>query len=739
MKTNRRKFIKISTAGAGTMMMPFSLPNIFSSEDKKNIKLKKIPTYCEVCFWKCAGWAYVDKNNNIKKIVGNKFDPHSNGRFCPRGTGGVGMYNDPDRLKQPMMRKIIKGEQKFVTVSWNEAFDFIAQKMKDIKEEHGAESLGLFNHGSGGKHFSTLFKAFGSSNITAPSYAQCRGPRDEAFRATFGKYVGSPEPVDIKNTDCLVLIGNHIGENMHNNPVQEVADIQDRSATIITVDPRLSTIAAHSKYWLPIKPSTDLALLLAWINVIIYGDIYDKEYVAKYTTGFDKLKTHVKDFTPEWAEKITEIPAKDIKKTAWEMAQAAPKVIIHTGRHVTWYGDDTQRLRAIAILNAILGSYGRKGGYYLPNKGKLPKMPLPAFPKPRWSWKEVKGDKYPYAKTSVANSFVDASHPDYKGKYKLKGWFAVGTNLTTTIPDIKRMTEAIDNLDLFVVVDTMPAEICSYADVILPECTYLERYDHVRISPHRNANFAVRMPAVKPKYLTKPASWMVKKLGDRLGLQSYFPYKDFSEVIDWQLRQIGSSLEDMKQRGVKLQPELNKDLFIKDGENYNFKTPSGKIELYSNELKEKGFDPLPVYTKHEEPEKGFYRLNYGRAPMHTFTRTTNNPNLTDLMDSNTLWVNSITARENNLKNEQDVWLKNQDGIISSFSIKIRITERINPNMVYMIHGFGRANKMLKNSYGKGISDSELITNIKIDPIMGSTGMRANFVTFITEKPKNTKI
>ena len=128
------------------------------------------------------------------------------------------MYNDPDRLKEPMMRKTRNGKDEFVRVTWNEAFDFIAQKMKDIKAEHGAESLALLNHGSGGKHFTTLFKAFGSKNIVAPSYAQCRGPRDEAFISTFGRTVGSPEPADIKNTNCLVLIGNHIGENMHNQP-----------------------------------------------------------------------------------------------------------------------------------------------------------------------------------------------------------------------------------------------------------------------------------------------------------------------------------------------------------------------------------------------------------------------------------------------------------------------------------------------------------------------------------------
>jgi thiosulfate reductase/polysulfide reductase chain A len=164
-------------------------------------------------------------------------------------------------------------------------------------------------------------------------------------------------------------------------------------------------------------------------------------------------------------------------------------------------------------------------------------------------------------------------------------------------------------------------------------------------------------------------------------------------------------------------------------------TPSGKIELYSQQLEQFGFDPLPKYTVHPEAPEGFFRLNYGRAPMHTFTRTANNPHLTDIMDENTLWVNPKIAEKHGLKMGQYIWLENQDGIKSEFSIKIRVTERIGPHSVYMVHGFGHANKLLSRSYGRGISDTQLITKVAVDPIMGGTGMRGNFVKFITEKPE----
>jgi len=305
MKT-RREFIKISAAGAGAAALGLQALNVkgfdlFPKEERDAVSdedMTPYPTYCEVCFWKCAGWTYVDKKGKIRKIIGNKNDPHCNGRLCPRGTGGIGMYYDEDRLKYPLIRETKSdGTQYFRRASWDEALDKVANKMKEIAEKYGPESFGLFNHGNPGGHFEHLMRAYGSETNAEPAFAQCRGPRSVAYFATFGAYIGSPENTDIRDTKCLVLIGSHIGENMHNSQVQEMSQAIDNRATIITVDPRLSTAASKSKYWLPIKPSTDIALLLAWIHVLIYEDIYNKEFVEKYTFGFDQLKEHVKNFT----------------------------------------------------------------------------------------------------------------------------------------------------------------------------------------------------------------------------------------------------------------------------------------------------------------------------------------------------------------------------------------------------------------------------------------------------------
>lgn len=740
MKT-RRDFIKISAIGLGATAVTAGAvkaglgSSLFGNENDTGTEtLRRVPTFCEVCFWKCAAWAHVTEDGNIKKITGNDDDPQCNGRLCPRGTGGVGMFNDPDRLKTPLMRVTKDGKQTYREASWDEALGFISTKMNELKVKYGPESMALFFHGSSGNHFSHLMKAYGTTNLAAPSFAQCRGPRDVGFDATFGESVSSPEVTDIRDTKCLVLIGSHIGENMHNGQVQEMSAAIDKGAVIITVDPRLSTAASKSKYWLPIKPSTDIALLLAWIHVLINDELYNKEYVSAYAEGFDELKAHVKNFTPEWAYGITTLKPALIRSTAREMANAAPSVIIHPGRHAAWYGDDVQRSRAMAILNALLGSWGNRGGFFFKEGIKIPEFPHPEYPKPAWSWKELLDGKYPLANEAVTNSVIEASYPSDGREARIKGWIISGTNLVASVPLKEELTKAMQSLDLLVVVDTMPMEITGFADVVLPECTYLERYDDIRATAHREPTLCLRMPAVEPKNQTKPAWWIAKQLGERLGLGAYFNYNDYSEVLDWQLKQVGSSLEELKKIGVK-KASRKTSPYIEPGTDHQFKTASGKIQLYSHEMAEAGFDPMPVFTQHPEPQEGFYRLIYGRAPMHTFSRTANNPNLVALMPENSVWINPQVARIWGIKKDQYVWLKNQDGAVSNFAVKVRLTERIRWDSVYIVHGFGHHHKPLKFAYGRGVNDTELITNVMFDPIMGGTGMRGNFITFLTVDPR----
>jgi len=335
--------------------------------------------YCDICPWRC-GIVVKSVGNRVYKIDGNPKDPKSRGRLCARGQAGVSFLYDPDRLKQPMIRAGERGEGKFKNATWEEALDYSAQKLKALKDKYGPESLAVFGHTSGDFWFTDYFaQAFGSVNSAKPSVTMCTAPREEASIITTGRSIGNHEPVDWEKSKCIVLIGTHIGEDARNTMMQDLATARANGAKLIVVDPRYSSAAMKVDHWLPLKPGTDTALLLAWMNVLIAEKLYDAEFVTTWTVGFDKLAAHVKEFTPEWAEPITELPADRIRETARAFGKARPSSVIVPGRHVVWYGNDTQRMRAVYILMGLTGSYGREGGLYFNKPPYLEEIPHPPF------------------------------------------------------------------------------------------------------------------------------------------------------------------------------------------------------------------------------------------------------------------------------------------------------------------------------------------------------------------------
>jgi thiosulfate reductase / polysulfide reductase chain A len=366
-KLTRRAFIDISKSAliAGSVGLSaasmFGKTEISAASKKENVRI--VPSYCDVCFMTC-GINVTVKNGKAIKIEGNPHHPISRGKLCPRGTGGLGQLYDPNRLKTPLIRTTRLGIQRFDSVSWDEAFDFIALKMNRIRRDFGPEALALLKHGKGATPFVDLWHALGSKTEGHASYAQCRGARDLGFKLTFGDSPGGIERVGLDKAKVVAFIGAHLGENMHNITVQDYTHGLRNGAQNIVVDPRFSTTAGKAKYWLPIKPGSDIALLLAWMHTLIYEDLYDKEYIEKNASGFELLKSHVKNTTPEWAAPHTSLPAKEIRATAIELGKAIPHALLFPGRRYAWYGDDTQRARAVAIVNALLGAWGSDSGFF---------------------------------------------------------------------------------------------------------------------------------------------------------------------------------------------------------------------------------------------------------------------------------------------------------------------------------------------------------------------------------------
>lgn len=728
MAFTRREFIKIGAVAGGVATASGLTTNWWNLQahplrDPKTDGDHVVPSFCELCFWKCGVLAHV-KGGRVTKVVGNPAHPLSKGRLCPRGEAATALLYDPDRLKTPLLRRSKRGQQVFEAVSWSTALDETARQMDAIRTKYGPEAFALFTHGWGGSWFTRLMQAYGSPNVAAPSYAQCRGPREVAFTLTFGQGLGSPESIDIENARTITLLGSHLGENMHNTQVQEFATAIGRGAQLIVVDPRFSVAASKAKFWLPIKPGTDIALLLAWMNVIIAEKRYDADYVAKYAAGFDELTKHVADKTPEWAYPITGIRPDTIRETARLIAASRPASLIHPGRHVTWYGDDTQRLRAVAILTALLGAWGRRGGYILPSAMELPKYPgkKPAAPA-RAVVDRAQPSLYPLADETLASGVCDATIPG-KAPYQLKGWMAYGTNLLQALPAPRQTEKAIQQLDFLVAIDVLPAEITGWSDVVLPESTYLERWDDAWAPAYKEPFIALRRPAVEPMYDSKPGWWIARELATRLGLHDYFDWNEPSEVVRWRVEAAKQDFRTLLVNGVVTGPRA--PVSEEEGLALSFDTPSKKIELFSATLAGAGFDPIPNYRPHAQPPEGMYRLLFGRAPTHTFGRTANNRLLGSVFGENEVWINAAIAKTLEVKNGERVVLENQDGVRSA-PVKAKVTERIRGDCVYMVHGWGHSANGLKFAKGRGASDSELVTRYETDPIMGGTGMSVNFV------------
>jgi len=726
MKISRREFLKRSALGTSALTLA---PNIklrglekYPDGWRGRQRVEEIASFCEICFWRCGILGNVDKHGKLLKIDGNPQHPLTHGRLCARGNAGHKLLYDPDRLKYPLLRVGERGEGNFKRVSWDEALDFLAEKLLTIKGKYGPEAVGFFPHGIHARFFSHLMKAYGTPNSVEPAFAQCRGPRDVGYKLTFGSSVGSPEPLDFEETKMMVFIGTHIGENVFTGQVLAFAEALEHGAKLLVVDPRFSTAASKADWWLPIKPGTDTALLLAWSHVLVYENLHDKKYIRKYANGFERYKAHLKKFTPEWAEKITEIPAARIRETARAMGKYRPAVGLHPGRHVTWYGNDSQRARAMANLTALLGAYGQPGGLYLPSRVPAARFPSPAYPKhkPR---ADGAGSLYPLGSRGlgVTNGLIDATVAE--DSYAIKGWIVYGQNVLQSIPCQERTREAIAKLELLAVVDVMPTEQMLYADVVLPEATYLERHDDLLTVKNAKTPFAaVRQPVVQPLFESKPGWWIAKEMSKRLGLEDYFQWETPEEYLNYRLSGLGVSLQDVRADGI---------IPVKDATPYlngaaRFKTRSGKIELYSSTLKELGFDPMPGYEAVEEVPKGYFRLLYGRSPLHSFARTQNNEILHSYMPENTIWLNNKVAEKLGLRDADTIQLENQAGVMSN-PVKLTVTAGIRPDCVFTVHGFGEGSPFMTRAYQKGTSDTQLMSRVKVDPICGATGMRVNYV------------
>lgn len=563
---------------------------------------KIVKTSCAMCHGCCSVLVHV-KDGKAIKIEGNLEGPLNRGTLCAKGLASLKLLYHPDRLKYPMKRMGKRGEGKWQRISWDEALDIIATNIKDLQAKYGPQAVAriIGTYRLPYPYFTRFGSALGTANRAGASH-NCYTPKLITAFVTFGKTT----EYDAENSRCIVAWGSnvtHTNESGYN--ASKFIKGWKNGAKLICVDPVFSPIASKSDLWLQLRPGTDGALALAWLNVIISEHLYDEEFVTMWAHGFGQLVEHVKDFTPDWAEKITWVPADKIKQAARIFATTKPGCMF-IGNAPEFGVNVTNQLRALWFIPAITGNLDIPGG------NVFAESPLPGYNKrisareliPKENWENRLG---PFPLLSLG--FPSASHSIYHscvtGKpYPVKGLLCHASNPILSHENAKGLVyKALRSVDFLEVMDQFMTPTTELADIVLPAATWLEVDGMHAMSAEADMCGCVLavQRVVEPLWESKNDNDVFIELSKRLGLN--YGFNNHKKMLDWILEPASITFDEFKEKGWLEAPQRYRKyelgLLRPDGK-AGFDTPSGKIELYSETLEKMGLDPLPIYV--EQPE-----------------------------------------------------------------------------------------------------------------------------------------
>ncbi len=687
---------------------------------------KEVYSLCFMCSIRCPIKVKV-KDGQVTWIEGNPHVAGMEGSLCPRGAAGTSLLYDRQRVQSPMIRVGDRGSGNWRKASWDEALDYVGDKLKAIIDQHGGHSVVLGERTQLATHVSkTFLKAIGSPNHFTHD-ALCKGSVNTACRSLFGLTDGQIG-VDYRNTRHIVLYGRNIFEAISVKEVNNLMAAMEEGAKMTYIDPRVSVTATKAhRYWM-IRPGTDLALNYALMHVILDERLYDAAFVDRWVHGLAELQDFVAPYTPQWAETETGIPAAEIVALARELAKDRPAVAFHYGYRGASHTNEIYLRRSILMLNALMGSIETKGGIFF-KKGpgeaggkaarKLVDQDFPKIEVPRFDKAGTPDFPLPDPAHGVPHRLPHAilnADP-----YPIKALFNFRFEPLMSIADTELTRKALDQLDLIVTIDINYSDIAWYSDVILPESTYLERTDCIQQANGLKPQMFLRRQAVTPRYDTRDGAMILKQIADRIGTGDYFPYENMDELVRWQLEGTGFTMEDFDAKGFVAYGK--KQIFWDRMDGLKLKTPSKKIEFKSSLLEDAGFESFPAYEPMPSAEPGKFRLVTGRAALHTHVSTQNVEYLNELCGENLLWINNQKAAELGIADRAMVEIAS-----SRHSGKMRayVTDLIHPECVFLLHGFGHQAKRAERSYNKGVSDAALQENL-YDKVGGSPAYHDTFV------------
>lgn len=444
--------------------------------------LDAIETTCVYCGCGCGLYLHVDENKII--AVTPSMKPPARGRLCAKGWLLHGFGNHPDRLREPMMRK---GDS-FVQTSWNEALSFIAKSFADIKKNYGPDALAVLTSAKATNEENYLLMklcraALETNNIDNVARL-CHAPTLFALGSSLGSGSMTNSIESLLQSDLIMIIGSNTTEQ-HPVVAFHIIDAKRKGAKIIVIDPRRTQIAEIADLHLQMRPGTDIALLNAILSIVIREGMIDEEFIRSRTDGFDDIRDHLAEYTPEAAERICGVPADLIHDAAVMYGSACNAAIVYA-MGITQHAHGTDNVQAIVNLALATGNLGRDGSGIYPLRGHQNVQgacDMGALPDYYTGYQKV---------SEFREKFEDAWNvrlPAPQGKTAIEmmgsagsdimGMYISGENPALSYPDSSRIRKALESLELLVVADIFPTETSRIADVVLPIASFAEKYGTV--------------------------------------------------------------------------------------------------------------------------------------------------------------------------------------------------------------------------------------------------------------------
>lgn len=650
----------------------------------------KVLTICPYCGSGCQIYLTVENGEVIGAEPGNGRTNES--ELCLKGYYGWDFLKNSKRLTARLTKPLLRRNRtdEFEEVSWEEAIDFAATRLQEIKDKYGPDAIMATGSARGpGNEANYIMQKFvraalGTNNIDHCARV-CHGSSVSGLQATLGNGAMSNSIPEIEDTKCVFIFGYNAAES-HPIVARRIIKAKEKGAKVIVTDPRFTEQAKIADLWLPIKNGTNMALVNAFGNVLIQEGLYNKQYVANFTEGFAEYKKNVAKYTPEYAESITGIPAKDIRE-AIRIYAKAPSATILWGMGVTQFGQAVDVVKGLSSLALLTGNLGRPNVGVGPVRGQnnvqgacdhgaLPNL----FPGYQSVEDEVARGKFEKAwgvSLPAKPGYRLTEVPHLVKADKLKAYYIFGEDPVQSDPDAAGVREALASMELVIVQDIFMNKTALHADVIFPATSWGE---HEGVYSSADRGFQKFNKAIEPKGDVKPDWEIISLMSTAMG----YPMKyNKTEEIWEELRTLcpiyaGVTYKRLEELGSIQWPCTNEESvgtkYLYEGN--KFDTPSGKGLLFASEYR----------SPKEMPDKDYpLVLCTVREIGHYSVRTmTGNCAALQVLADEPGYIqmspNDLAAM--NIKDQELVWVSSRRGKVMARALS---TERVNTGAVYMTY------------------------------------------------------